>query len=174
MSKTYEQMHSGLHWYRGPASGYPCLDCGAPAKDWAYRYTSPDREILDAKGRRYSEDFGDYEPMCRSCHRRFDMLRPERRAFQLEHLKRIHAAAAEDPNYRGVMRQRGEKGRDELKRRRDAGEPVGKRSAEGLKELGRQVGNLRRRCLTCGMETSAGPLVRHQKTQGHAGYEEIK
>ena len=99
------------------------------------------------------------------------MLRPERREFQLEHLQRINAKASEDPGYSDKMRARALKGNEVLRQRRAQGLPVGKRSPEGLIELGKQVGNLKRVCSECGMKTSAGPLVRHQKISGHEGWE---
>jgi hypothetical protein len=174
--KTYEQMHSGLHWARGRASEHSCVDCGGPAKDWAFRYTAGDLQIVDDRGRAYSERFEDYEPMCRSCHRRFDMLQPDRREFQLAHLARINAAAAADPNYRQRMREQGEKGRAVLAERRARGLAVrvGQRTdTEQMKAAGKALGAIRRRCLVCGLETAAGPLVRHQKLAGHEGWEPV-
>ena len=45
---------------RGPASGYPCADCGEPADDWS----TVNPSSADVRGR--------FQPRCRKCHRRYD------------------------------------------------------------------------------------------------------
>jgi hypothetical protein len=171
-AKTYEQMHSGLHWAFGRAKDYVCIECGQQAEDWAYQYTSIDPQI-DTKNRVYSESFDDYAPMCRSCHRRFDMLRPERREAQLAHLARVHAAIAADPVAQERRREAGVKGRQVIAEMRAQGVPMarGRRTdTANLRVLGKMVGSIRRRCNTCGLETAAGPLARHQTKSGHTGW----
>ena len=44
----------------GPASGYPCADCGEPAQDWST--ASPRSDDLRVR----------FQPRCRKCHRRYD------------------------------------------------------------------------------------------------------
>ncbi len=56
----------------GKASQYPCIECGGPARDWAYDGTDP-TELLGtgvAGGSlmRYSRFPEFYMPMCRKCH----------------------------------------------------------------------------------------------------------
>jgi len=45
---------------RGPASGYPCADCGNPAQDWS----TADPSSTDLHAR--------FQPRCRRCHRSYD------------------------------------------------------------------------------------------------------
>ena len=63
MSLGYKAVHKRLQVHRGPASAYPCVDCGNKARDWAHRHgTDPD--TLD-----------NYDPRCRSCHFKYDDCR---------------------------------------------------------------------------------------------------
>lgn len=72
----YNTMHHRLRLYRGRATGYICMHCGSLAQQWAYDHADPDERIGDAgRGRRfrYSTDLNHYIPLCRRCHRRFDL-----------------------------------------------------------------------------------------------------
>lgn len=62
-------MHVAKMW--GHANKYSCVDCGAPAKHWAYDGADPtEKTELDHRGNplRFSvwEEF--YKPMCVPCH----------------------------------------------------------------------------------------------------------
>jgi DNA-directed RNA polymerase subunit RPC12/RpoP len=50
-------IHKRIHRKLGKASEYKCIDCGKTALDWS-----------NNKGTKYSLDFSDYVPRCRSCH----------------------------------------------------------------------------------------------------------
>ena len=45
---------------------YSCVSCGEQAQEWSFQYP-PGWSV------RYSDDPNDYAPMCRSCHRKFDL-----------------------------------------------------------------------------------------------------
>ncbi|WP_438853912.1 hypothetical protein [Agromyces sp. M3QZ16-3] len=70
---SYEQAHRSIRRARGPASSYPCLNCGDPARHWAYRNASTAELVGPVRGRagsaRYSSDVADYDPLCVLCHR---------------------------------------------------------------------------------------------------------
>lgn len=57
---SYDTWHKRVKKARGPASGYPCADCGEPARDWSTVNPSSG----DVRGR--------FQPRCRKCHRRYD------------------------------------------------------------------------------------------------------
>lgn len=72
---AYVTAHVRVRATYGPASNYPCIGCGGPAKHWAYDHTDPNPLMhRDTKGRwagkpyPYSPDPQRYDPMCRSCH----------------------------------------------------------------------------------------------------------
>ena len=74
---SYATAHHRVLWTWGPAKQYPCIECGNPAKDWAYDGTDPTQLYGPVKGdgstwclfSAYPEF---YMPMCRPCHRRRD------------------------------------------------------------------------------------------------------
>jgi hypothetical protein len=66
---TYKGAHSRVEASRGRASSHSCT-CGKPAQQWAYDHQDPN-EKRSPRGP-YSIDIGHYQPMCASCHKRFD------------------------------------------------------------------------------------------------------
>jgi hypothetical protein len=59
-SPSYDVWHKRITKARGPASGYPCVDCGEPAEDWStVNSSSQDVQVR-------------FQPRCRKCHRRYD------------------------------------------------------------------------------------------------------
>lgn len=58
----YDAVHYRLRTQRGKASSHVC-PCGVQAQEWAYDKPSG-----------HSPDLSKYTPMCRSCHKRRDML----------------------------------------------------------------------------------------------------
>lgn len=71
---TYGAAHHWVRQARGSASEHQCVDCGDPAREWAYDHTDPD-EMSEKQGRltlSYSAKPQHYQPMCKPCHRRFD------------------------------------------------------------------------------------------------------
>lgn len=68
----YRAAHARVSKAYGPARNYQCRDCDRPALDWAYDYQDPD-EVQDPRYGRYSLDPFYYRPLCRRCHKRFDM-----------------------------------------------------------------------------------------------------
>ena len=71
----YNGVHIRLRSEHGPAKDYTCDHCGGEADDWAYTHEDPD-ERISSDGLAYSvagRDF--YIPLCRLCHRRFDVGR---------------------------------------------------------------------------------------------------
>lgn len=67
---TYSGAHMRVRADRGPAADYLC-GCGSVAAQWAYRHDDPD-ELKAAEGA-YSADPYRYDPMCVSCHKKFDL-----------------------------------------------------------------------------------------------------
>jgi len=57
---SYDVWHRRVTKARGPASGYPCADCGNPAQDWS----TADPSSTDLHAR--------FQPRCRRCHRHYD------------------------------------------------------------------------------------------------------
>lgn len=69
----YEAVHARLRKDCGVAADYACRHCGAVAADWAYDNEDPD-ERLSHGGLWFSVKGQDhYLPLCRSCHRTFDV-----------------------------------------------------------------------------------------------------
>ncbi len=57
---SYDVWHHRVAKARGAASGYACVDCGQPAREWST--VNP-----------YSGDIrARFQPRCRKCHRRYD------------------------------------------------------------------------------------------------------
>lgn len=57
---SYDVWHHRVTKACGPASGYACVDCGQPARDWSTVNPSAD----DVRAR--------FQPRCRKCHRCYD------------------------------------------------------------------------------------------------------
>ncbi|MGW8796650.1 hypothetical protein ACWGN9_05970 [Streptomyces sp. NPDC055775] len=76
---AYGTVHNWVAAKRGRAKDHPCLLCGATAAHWAYLHGAPDQLLGPAgtheDGMPYAVDVEQYEPMCRSCHRRWDNAR---------------------------------------------------------------------------------------------------
>lgn len=75
---TWKAMHHRLHARRGRASEHTCAYCTASAKDWAYDNSDPNEVVDVTMGMAFSLDLDRYVPMCRSCHKRFDLLHKAR------------------------------------------------------------------------------------------------
>ena len=71
----YDSAHARVRRRRGPASALSCAHCGGPAKDWAYDHLDPAEQIDNRGGKAlpFSLDLSHYMPLCRTCHRRFDL-----------------------------------------------------------------------------------------------------
>lgn len=69
---TYRTAHARVTRKRGPASGWPCSECGTTASDWCYDYTDPSPLVDPASGCDYSADPRRYRAMCRQCHTTHD------------------------------------------------------------------------------------------------------
>ena len=63
---TYHSLHRRLRKARGSAKNYQCIACDRPACGWAQLHGED------------PSDFGNYVPMCRSCHAKYDTY-PETR-----------------------------------------------------------------------------------------------
>lgn len=80
----YTAAHERVRAIYGRASVHSCVDCGGPATEWSYR-GGAEVELTEwganPRGepilRPYSTDPEDYDPRCKSCHRKFD--RPQAR-----------------------------------------------------------------------------------------------
>ncbi len=72
---TYEGAHARVKAARGRPSQHICVGCGKQAEDWAYDHRDPAGKISTGPKalRPYSPDPAHYLPMCRSCHKRYDV-----------------------------------------------------------------------------------------------------
>lgn len=73
---TYRTIHTRLAKQRGRADAHPCIDCGQRARDWSLRNDAMDVLVGPTKPGgpvcSYSTDLNDYEPRCKTCHKRYD------------------------------------------------------------------------------------------------------
>ena len=69
----YIGAHDRIKRTLGPARLHSCTLCGVPAQDWAYDHTDP-KPVDAGKGRVFSEDMARYMPLCRPCHKNFDLF----------------------------------------------------------------------------------------------------
>lgn len=69
---TYAAVHLRLRKQRGPVSLLPCTECGGAARHWAYDHADPNEKVSE-QGLPYSTDLAHYQPMCITCHRRYDV-----------------------------------------------------------------------------------------------------
>lgn len=67
----YSAAHDHVRTTFGPASRWPCVLCHQPADDWAMMNDSP--RAQRSGGYRWSEDPGDYMPLCDAHHRQYDV-----------------------------------------------------------------------------------------------------
>lgn len=64
---AYRTAHQRVAALRGPAAGHKCIQCGDPARQWAYQHNDPN-QLRHANGYPYSLLPECYEPMCYPCH----------------------------------------------------------------------------------------------------------
>jgi hypothetical protein len=70
----YSGAHRRLRSALGPAAAHPCTRCGTvPAAQWALIHGSPRQRTDATTGLHYSPDPQDYQPLCVSCHKRYDL-----------------------------------------------------------------------------------------------------
>ncbi len=72
---SYNTMHKQIVRRRGSAKTQSCDHCGEQAQDWAYNHNSPFErtQLIDGYLIPYSVRVVDYIPLCKSCHRKFDV-----------------------------------------------------------------------------------------------------
>jgi hypothetical protein len=121
------------------------VGCSKKAKDWAYQYTATN-ELVTSSGRKYSENFEDYAPMCRSCHRAFDIQMEPRlrhfKVFQEAGQRAIASRIAQSPDWLAYR-------------------------VQNMSGVNRQ----RRKCTGCLLVSNPGAMAMHQKKSGHSGWE---
>ena len=69
----YSGLHDRLRRTRGPASVHACQHCAGKADDWAYDHADLDECHDGPSGLVYSADLDHYIPLCKSCHKSFDV-----------------------------------------------------------------------------------------------------
>lgn len=156
MAKTYRQVHDGLHWERGPASSYTCVECLVkPAKHWAYLYTASKTALVDEDGSPYSENLNDYAPMCIGCHRAFDIrMDPERNV--ISPAARIAFLQPERVRARIAKREAGYATSPERQEARRA----------AMSAIATQTNGQRIKC-SCGLVSTPAGMGTHRKSSGH-------
>ena len=72
--ESYNAVHLRLSSMYGPASNYPCVECGNPATSWAYNRSGVGERVAERDGYEvtYSADESQYDPCCGPCHYRRD------------------------------------------------------------------------------------------------------
>lgn len=70
---SYSGAHLQVVREHGLAVTHPCSECGGEAAEWAYDHSDPDELRHPDHGSPYSLDTSRYRPMCRPCHRTFDV-----------------------------------------------------------------------------------------------------
>ena len=75
---TYKGAHSRLRRERGKAAAHLCVQCGGRAQQWAYDHSDPAEMTGPTSAGagnsvHYSMDPSHYLPMCKSCHKCFDL-----------------------------------------------------------------------------------------------------
>ena len=71
----YMGAHLRVRRIMGKASLWNCVDCGYIAADWSYNHSGEYERVATDKqnlGQPYSIDYKQYEPRCKSCHKKFD------------------------------------------------------------------------------------------------------
>lgn len=196
---TYVQVHHEVRRLRGRADDHSCL-CGEPARDWAYQHTgNPELRALDGS-RPHSLNPNDYEPMCRSCHIRFDLKHDPALAdryapgFNAAAVEALRAKWENDPEFAEQMRESSSRGGQTYAERmrtdseyaermrennRRGGHAMTKRLraepelAEQWSETMRTTNSRRRRCLECGLVSNPGGIGKHRLSSGHEEYEDL-
>ena len=71
---SYGGAHQRVRRVRGSASKFSC-ECGNRADHWAYDHRDPSELIGESRGYSvpYSADPNHYQPMCASCHMKYDL-----------------------------------------------------------------------------------------------------
>jgi hypothetical protein len=97
-SPSYDVWHIRVKKARGPASDYPCVDCGGLAEDWS----TTDAESDDVRVR--------FQPRCRKCHRCYDGAVGEgnpRAKLTAERVRQLRARRADGLTYRQLASEFG-------------------------------------------------------------------
>jgi hypothetical protein len=80
--QTYKSAHQLVGRTKGPATGYLCVDCGHPARQWSYDGRDDNERIETRNGNAlaFSVNPLHYQARCLACHREYDDT-PNRRLF---------------------------------------------------------------------------------------------
>ena len=74
---SYDAAHYRVRVAKGKASDYKCVDCPEQAHEWSLNEES-EHLLIQASGhqagRKFSTNIEDYEPRCRSCHKKYDAI----------------------------------------------------------------------------------------------------
>ncbi len=98
----YKKAHAAVHRARGKARDQDCVDCGKQALDWSHKH---DSEPTDPQN---------YEPRCRSCHKKYDgapeSMAGNKRAAKprSEHSRRNISIAAMNRKSQRVRNEKGQ------------------------------------------------------------------
>lgn len=168
---SYEGAHNNVRRLHGAASDHACVSCGGPALDWAYQYGAPDEQVT-AEGLPYSMNPQFYEPMCRSCHMRYDNQMDERvgdaaRARGIAFSEKGQAWRDANPERSREIQLANMACENELFRNDPA---YRGRKLEALRRGGIKANSRRRKCVTCGLTTTPGAMGKHMRYAGHSGY----
>lgn len=132
----------------GPASDYVCVTCGGQAKHWAYQY--PDGPTQGETGRKFSENFFDYAPMCIGCHRSFDI-------------------SMEPGRWQEFSQKRQQAGQAAIKRLLVEDPDWVKYRVDNMSAINQRL----RECLECGKVANPGAIGFHQKRLAHSGVRDV-
>lgn len=84
---AYGVVHYLLQKQRGRASAHQCVDCGRPARQWAYDHKDVFERIDEYAHPPmvFSVNFEHYQPMCLACHKALDNEHAGRPAGRARH-----------------------------------------------------------------------------------------
>ena len=136
MPDPYAAAHYRVKKTRGAACSYVC-PCGASAVDWALTHDGTERP-RDHRGREYSDNPDDYQPLRRKCHTAYDSIFGGRDMLAASRAGSAARRAYWTPDARG-------------------------RQAD----TARRVNSVQVACAVCGKSGARAHVGRHQQVSGH-------
>ena len=155
--REYKSVHYRCELNFGLAKSHLCIWCLGDAFDWAYLFTG-EVKTCPHSGRPYSDRIDDYAPLCRSCHKRWDLIHDP--------------VFAETMHLTGVAAGK----RPKTAAHRVALSKANNTSPEHFAAL--QAGATRGRarkyqCEGCTFVSNAGNVGKHHSQTGHGGKKEV-
>lgn len=190
--------HQQLRTKYGRASKHQCISCDKQAYDWAYQHDDPHEE-LDTDGYPFSRKAESYKPMCRSCHRKFDLqINPEAREALSQRWLRVldetrtkgHATQRaagfpglakarevihekyvnNDPEFLAALKRAGHLGGSRRAERMKSDPELAARLAKVSAATAKRIAKMKRICIDCDTISTPAGMGNHLKSSGHSGW----